>query len=58
MTNKVFLIIGQFSLALGIIGFLLNYLYLDHLTTIAFASGIFFGLALVMNMAFILKLKK
>jgi|GEM_PF-517829 vacuolar-type H+-ATPase subunit I/STV1 len=52
--HKIFLVVGQISLALGFIGFLSNHLYLDNNSIIAFCSGLLLGLSFVFNITFLI----
>lgn len=52
------LLIGQFSLILGILGFILNFSFFHTNTIIAIFTGLFFGLSLVFNLAFLVSFKK
>lgn len=54
---EMFLATGQISLALGILGFLVNTFVYDHIPTISFFTGLFLGLSLVMNLAYFIKRK-
>jgi len=56
--NKVFIIIGQFSLVLGLLGFIVNSLYLGNNPALAFVTGLFIGLSLVLNLAYLIRLRK
>lgn len=49
LTKKWMLVIGQFSLSLGILLFLLSYLVWDNHRLPMFTAAILFGLALVFN---------
>ena len=53
--NKFFLVIGQISLVLGLLAFLLNSLVLNHNSALAFITGLLLGLATVLNLAFLLR---
>ena len=55
--NILFLAIGQLSLFLGLLGFLLNYLVLNHNSALAFVTGLLLGLATVLNLAYLLRRK-
>ena len=57
MTNKRLLVIGQFALILGFVGFSTNYLYFDS-QIIFFLVGVLLGLALIFNITFLLKIRK
>ncbi len=52
------LVTGQFALVLGIFGFLMNAFVLENNYYVAFITGILLGLALVMNLMFLLNLNK
>jgi hypothetical protein len=52
------IVIGQFSLVLGILGYFVNYFYLDNNLVLMFIVGVLFGLAFVLNLGYLLKLKK
>lgn len=56
--NNLLLIIGQFSLILGFISFILNYFFLDHNLVIALLTGILFGLSIVFNITYLARKKK
>lgn len=56
--HKLLLAIGQFALFLAVISFLVNYLMYDFNTYIAFATGLFIGLALVLNLSYLAKSRK
>ena len=56
-TNYI-LAIGQLSLVLGILGFIINYLFINNNPVLIFFISIFFGLSLVMNLTYLLKRKK
>ena len=58
MNQKLFLITGQFSLIIGLAGFLFNYFLGGNDRVVAFVVGIFLGLSLVMNAACLVKRKK
>ena len=53
--NKRFLAFGQLTLILGFLGFLLNEYYLNSQAILAFISGLFFGLSLVLNLTYLVK---
>jgi len=55
--KKILLGIGQLSLLIGFILFLTNYFVLDNNLFIAFLIGILFGLALVLNLSYLLTMK-
>ena len=55
MTNKRLLVIGQFALVLGSVGFWTNYLYFDNLI-IYFFVGVLIGLALLFNLVYLIKI--
>ena len=57
MRNKLVLIIGQFSLFIGFVGFWANYFYFERLI-IYFFFGILFGFSLIFNLTFLLKNRK
>jgi len=52
------IVIGQFSLVLGILGYFVNYFYLDNNLVLMFIVGVLFGLAFVLNLGYLLKLRK
>lgn len=54
MKQKYFLVTGQFALILALAGFFVNSFYLGTNAVLAFAIGVFFGLSLVMNLAYLL----
>ncbi len=56
--NKSLLVIGQFSLALSILGFISNYFYFNNNPIITFSVGILMGLSLVMNLTYLIKGRK
>ena len=49
--TEIFLGLGQISMVLGILGFFINLLFLNHLPILSFFTGLFLGLSLVMNLA-------
>jgi hypothetical protein len=55
--KKILLGIGQLSLFIGFILFLTNYFVLDNNLFIALFIGILFGLALVLNLSYLLTMK-
>ena len=57
MTNKRLLVIGQFTLLLGFVGFWTNYLYFDNLI-IYFFVGVLIGLSLLFNLVYLIKNRK
>jgi len=48
----LFLAVGQISMVLGILGFLLNTFIFEHQSTLSFFTGLCLGLSVVMNLAF------
>ena len=56
--KKILLGIGQLSLSVGFLLFLINYFVLDNNIFIALFIGILFGLALVLNMSYLLTMKQ
>ena len=50
--TEIFLGLGQISMVLGILGFFINLLFLNHLPILSFFTGLFLGLSLVMNLAY------
>jgi hypothetical protein len=56
--NKKFLLGGQFALLIGFIGFLINCFLLEHISIIAFLSGMFLGISLVLNLTFLYRTGK
>jgi len=56
--NKLLIVIGQFSLILSFVGFLINNLLLDNNPIIAFIIGILMGISLVFNLTFLVKMNK
>jgi len=56
--NNLLLIIGQFSMILGFMGFIFNYFFLDHNLVIALLTGIVFGLSIVFNITYLQRKKK
>ncbi|WP_340111850.1 hypothetical protein [Maribellus mangrovi] len=58
MNKNQILITGQLTLALAFAGFLYNYFSLGVNATVAFITGILFGLSMVMNLAYLLKRKR
>jgi len=56
--NSLLFAIGQFSLFFGILGFLINYFILSHNPIVAFITGVLLGLSLVLNLAFLIRIKK
>ncbi len=55
--NKIFLGIGQFSLVFGISGWLINHYWLNNNPILAFLTGMFLGLSMVLNLAFLIGCK-
>ena len=55
--KKILLAIGQMSLSIGFLLFLINYFVLDNNIFIALFMGILFGLALVLNLSYLLGMK-
>ena len=49
---------GQFSLVLGILSFILNLTVMDNNHYLHFLTGILLGLSLVMNLTYLIRLKK
>ena len=59
MKNKNLLFaLGQFSLFFGILGFLVNYFILNHNPIVAFITGVLLGLSLILNLAFLIRMRK
>ena len=56
--KKSLLVTGQFALVLGIFGFLMNAFMLENNYYVAFVTGVLLGLALVLNLAFLLEFNK
>jgi uncharacterized membrane protein YuzA (DUF378 family) len=56
--NKLLLVIGQFSLFFGLLGFVINSLVLDNNPSLAFITGILIGISLVLNLAYLLRMKR
>jgi len=56
--NKLFIVIGQFSLVLGLLGYIVNYLYLENAPVLAFITGFLLGLSLVLNLAYLIRIRK
>jgi hypothetical protein len=50
--------LGQISMVLGLTGFLINTYFLEHNSTLSFFTGLFLGLSLVMNLAYLILRKK
>ena len=55
--NKTLIAAGQLSLALGILSFILNILFLDNNYFFHFATGLLLGLSLVLNLTYLIKIK-
>ena len=55
--DKLLIVFGQFSLVLGILSFITNILYLENNHYIYLITGILLGLSLVLNIAYLIKLK-
>lgn len=56
--NKTLLVIGQYSLAVGFICFLVNYFFLGNYLSIALIAGALLGASLVFNLTYIIRRKK
>ncbi|MCP4311792.1 MAG: hypothetical protein GY790_11050 [Bacteroidetes bacterium] len=56
--NRTFLVIGQVTLVLGVMGEVINFNYLNNNPIVAFLSGLFFGLSVVMNMTFLVRIRR
>ena len=56
--KKILLAIGQMSLSIGFLLFLINYFVLDNNIFIALFMGLLFGLALVLNLSYLLSMKQ
>ncbi len=56
--EKSLFVTGQFALALGIFGFLMNAFAWDNNYYVAFITGILLGLALAINLFFLIKFNK
>jgi len=56
--KKTLLVIGQFSLVFGIVSFILNYFLFNMQLTLFIFSGVLFGISLVFNLTYLLRLKK
>jgi hypothetical protein len=56
--KKILLGIGQLSLLIGFILFLINYFVLDNNMFIALFTGILFGSALVLNISYLIAMKQ
>ncbi len=56
--TKMLVVYGQFSLALGILSFVLNLTLMDNNYYLHFLTGILLGLSLVMNLIYLIRLKK
>jgi hypothetical protein len=56
--TKMLVVYGQFSLALGILSFVLNLTLMDNNYYLHFLTGILLGLSLVMNLTYLIRLKK
>ncbi|NOZ73856.1 MAG: hypothetical protein GXO90_00525 [FCB group bacterium] len=57
MEKKRLLIIGQFSLFFGILGFLVNTFVLESNHYLAFITGILLGLSFILNLVFLTQKK-
>lgn len=55
MNNKSLIIIGQFSLAGGILIFLLSYFSWNNYWVPTFIAGVLLGLAFVLNLVFLMR---
>ncbi len=56
--NKLFIVIGQFSLFLGLLGFIINYLFLENTPVLAFVTGFLIGLSFTLNLAYLIRIRK
>ncbi len=56
--ERLFIVLGQLSLFLGIQGFFVNTLILDNKPVISFLTGLFLGLGFVMNLASLIMIRK
>ena len=56
--SKMLIVAGQFSLFLGILGFILNIFFWDNNYYIHFVTGILLGLSLVLNLSFLIGFRK
>lgn len=56
--NIKFLWVGQFALLFGLIGFLMNCFLPEQNSALAFLTGICFGIATVLNLAFLCRIEK
>jgi hypothetical protein len=56
-SNKLLIVVGQFSLVLGILSFISNIFFLGNNYYIHFITGILLGLSLVINLTYLSKLK-
>ena len=58
MQNRNLLVLGQISLALGILGQFVLRNYIEHNTLLDFFAGLCIGLSLVLNIAFLIRNRK
>jgi hypothetical protein len=56
--NKLLIVIGQFSLSLGILSFFLNTFVFENNCYFNIATGILLGLSLVLNLSYLIKQNK
>jgi hypothetical protein len=56
--NKYFIVVGQFSLVLGLLGYIINSLYLENAPVLAFITGFLLGLSLVLNLTYLIQTRK
>jgi len=56
--HRLLFIIGQFSFLLGVLSFLINKLMSNENSIIAFSSGLFIGLSLVLNLNHLFLIRK
>jgi hypothetical protein len=55
---NLLLAIGQVCLSIGFLSFIINYIILENNQFIAFFSGMLFGLSLVLNLTYLIRIRK
>jgi uncharacterized membrane protein YuzA (DUF378 family) len=55
--NKLMIVIGQFSLSLGILSFFLNTFVFGNNCYLNITTGVLLGLSLVLNLSYLIKQK-
>ncbi|MBT3244931.1 MAG: hypothetical protein HN352_17435 [Bacteroidetes bacterium] len=57
-TTHLLLVFGQLAIVLGLMSYLLNYLYLNNNVFISIITSVLFGFSLVLNLSYLIKIKK